>query len=193
MTEIIKKVNKKEAILKAALQLFSQRSFYGTTMPDISTLADVGAGTIYRYFTSKEALVNALFFRIMTEFDQRLESDFPNGMDTRIQFHHLFQSLWGYVVDNTQAFVFINLHDEGKYLDERSHASFDKLWNFITTIIDKGQQRGDVVDLDPKSIVSLVYGPLIPISKLLINHKYTASKDFVYALEEATWRAVSSK
>ncbi|OEY82556.1 TetR family transcriptional regulator [Oenococcus kitaharae] len=184
-------MNKKKAILQAALKLFAEKSFYGTKMPEISQLANVGAGTIYRYFDSKEDLVNNLFLRTMTQFDQQLELNFPNTMATKIQFHHLFQSLWSYVVNNTQAFIFINLHDQGKYLDSQSRASFDKLWDFITEIISHGQTRGDLIDLDPKSIVSLVYGPLIPISKMLSHQGYTASKDLVFALEEATWRAVS--
>jgi TetR/AcrR family transcriptional regulator, repressor of fatR-cypB operon len=51
---------KREAILNAALQLFTEFGFHGTAMPQVAERAGVGAGTIYRYFTSKEALVNTL-------------------------------------------------------------------------------------------------------------------------------------
>ena len=47
MPETIKNISKKDAIFKAALQLFSHRSFDGTTIPEIARVANVGAGTIY--------------------------------------------------------------------------------------------------------------------------------------------------
>src|SRR5262249_37789581 len=53
--------DKRDQILVAAVELFAERGFHGTTVPDIATRAKVGAGTIYRYFPSKEALVNTLY------------------------------------------------------------------------------------------------------------------------------------
>jgi AcrR family transcriptional regulator len=55
------RAEKRDAILAAALELFAERGFHGTSVPEIAERARVGAGTIYRYFPSKEALVNALF------------------------------------------------------------------------------------------------------------------------------------
>jgi AcrR family transcriptional regulator len=44
--------DKREAIMAAALDLFVERGFYGTAVPEIAEKAGVGAGTIYRYFES---------------------------------------------------------------------------------------------------------------------------------------------
>ncbi|MGN6106845.1 MAG: helix-turn-helix domain-containing protein, partial [Kofleriaceae bacterium] len=53
--------DKREAIIAAALELFVERGFFGTAVPEIAERAGVGAGTIYRYFESNEALVNAIY------------------------------------------------------------------------------------------------------------------------------------
>ena len=53
--------DKREAIMTAALELFVERGFFGTAVPEIADRAGVGAGTIYRYFESKEALVNEIY------------------------------------------------------------------------------------------------------------------------------------
>ncbi len=47
--------------MKASLTLFTDRGFDATTIPMIAAQADVGTGTIYRYFDSKETLVNVLY------------------------------------------------------------------------------------------------------------------------------------
>jgi AcrR family transcriptional regulator len=43
-----------ERIFRAALQLFAQRGFMETTVEDITEAADVGKGTFFNYFPTKE-------------------------------------------------------------------------------------------------------------------------------------------
>src|SRR4029077_3887695 len=84
---------KREAILEAALELFAERGFHGTAVPLVAERAQVGAGTLYRYFTSKEALVNALFQQWKAALFQALTADFPTDAPPRQQFHELWQRL----------------------------------------------------------------------------------------------------
>ncbi|MEB3734640.1 TetR/AcrR family transcriptional regulator [Halopseudomonas pachastrellae] len=53
--------DKRQAILSAALKVFAEGGVNGVPMPALAEQAQVGTGTIYRYFSSKEALVNELF------------------------------------------------------------------------------------------------------------------------------------
>ncbi|MCY7913714.1 helix-turn-helix domain-containing protein, partial [Bacillus haynesii] len=47
--------SKYQKIIEASLVLFADRGFDAATIPMIAEKANVGAGTIYRYFDSKEA------------------------------------------------------------------------------------------------------------------------------------------
>src|SRR5215510_1707077 len=69
--------DKREAIMNAALELFVERGFFGTIVPEIADRAGVGAGTIYRYFDSKEALVNAIYREPKLEFGRVAGENFP--------------------------------------------------------------------------------------------------------------------
>src|ERR1700683_2420662 len=44
----------RERIFRAALKLFTQRGFLETTVEDITDAADVGKGTFFNYFPTKE-------------------------------------------------------------------------------------------------------------------------------------------
>lgn len=48
------------AIKAAAEKVFAERGFTGATMQEIAREAGLSAGAIYRYFPSKEALIEAL-------------------------------------------------------------------------------------------------------------------------------------
>jgi AcrR family transcriptional regulator len=51
---------RRAAVLLAAGRIFAQKGFEGTTMAEIAREADVGVGTIYQLFESKDALQMAL-------------------------------------------------------------------------------------------------------------------------------------
>jgi AcrR family transcriptional regulator len=51
----------RQRILDAALGLFAEKGFAGTTMRDIAAAADVSLGLTYRYFARKEDLALALY------------------------------------------------------------------------------------------------------------------------------------
>lgn len=64
MTAVISRRERKraatrQAILDAALRLFSARGFESPTVDDIAAAADTGKGTIYNYFRTKEDILVA--------------------------------------------------------------------------------------------------------------------------------------
>ena len=50
----------RQEILKAAMELFSQKGFRGTTTRDLASHADVNEAIIFRYFTNKTELYRAI-------------------------------------------------------------------------------------------------------------------------------------
>ena len=60
----IKKEEKQQTIMTAALQLFSEHGFYITTIPDIAKKVGMSVGNFYNYFSSKDALAKELILYI---------------------------------------------------------------------------------------------------------------------------------
>jgi AcrR family transcriptional regulator len=54
------KVRHKNEILSAALKLFSERGFHNVSMQQIAEESEFAVGTLYNFFTSKEALFDEL-------------------------------------------------------------------------------------------------------------------------------------
>jgi AcrR family transcriptional regulator len=64
----------REALVKAGYQVMSQKGIDAATMQEIAELADVGAGTVYSYFKSKDELAIAVLERLMHDLALRIEA-----------------------------------------------------------------------------------------------------------------------
>src|SRR2546427_5055150 len=59
---------KRDAILRAATDVFASRGFFNAQVADVARAAGVAAGTVYLYFRSKDDLLVSIFDRTMREW-----------------------------------------------------------------------------------------------------------------------------
>lgn len=62
-----RKLRTRKALLGVALELFAQKGIYWTKIEDITEQADVGKGTFYQYFETKEVLLGELLAQGLDE------------------------------------------------------------------------------------------------------------------------------
>ncbi len=117
--------DKRRLILDAALGVFAERGFHGTSVPEVADAAKVGTGTLYRYFASKEALVNEVY----RDAKLRLRSALLDGLgaptsyridDAERWFYELWLRLGTFADAERDAFRFLEMQDHVAYLDAES-------------------------------------------------------------------------
>ncbi|MDD3147048.1 MAG: TetR/AcrR family transcriptional regulator [Candidatus Riflebacteria bacterium] len=69
--------SKKDLLLEAGLDIFFEKGFERATIDEIVDRANCGKGTFYRYFQSKETLLNKLEERFRKAIMQELEENCP--------------------------------------------------------------------------------------------------------------------
>jgi AcrR family transcriptional regulator len=79
----------RERLFRAALDLFAQHGFADTTVEDITNAADLGKGTFFNYFPSKDHILLA-FAEMQLG---KLQSIIENLRDTRDPFPQFFRTL----------------------------------------------------------------------------------------------------
>jgi len=186
--------DKRDAIMAAALSLFVERGFYGTAVPEIAERAGVGAGTIYRYFESKEALVNALYRAEKMKFAQNVVERVNATGGDREPARELFRRLWMHMADfavaHPDSFVFLELHHHAAYLDAESHALEQRMLTLFAGVIVAAQARGELKAGDPKLMMALVMGGFIGVIRCCMeNNAKPAEADWTFA-ERCMWEAI---
>lgn len=182
---------KRDAILEAALDLFSRETFEGARVPAIAETAGVGAGTIYRYFESKEALVNALYRQWKGAMAATLLGAVDETMPPRVMVGAFWRALWRFASDNAQAFAFLETHHHAPYLDDESRALGDAMGRGIAAYIVRAQATGEVRDLDPTVLAALVSGAFTGIVKATAATGLPQDEGTIAATEAAVWALVA--
>ncbi|MEZ4220842.1 MAG: TetR/AcrR family transcriptional regulator [Polyangiaceae bacterium] len=185
------RADRRAEILSAALQCFVDKGFYGTAIPEIAKRAGVAAGTIYHYFDSKEALVNALFRAWKTEVAQRVFTKFPYDASPREQFRVMFYEIMDFAREHPVAFAFIELHNHASYLDDESRTVDGNTKTFARSVIEGAQANGLLKPMDPVVLMELVFGAFVGVMRASYEGRIELTDDVIAAAERACWDAVS--
>src|SRR5438105_15589612 len=67
------RANKREAIIAAAAELFSERSYAGTGVDDIAAAVGITGGAVYRHFDSKHDVLWTVVQRAIDQVASRVD------------------------------------------------------------------------------------------------------------------------
>ncbi len=181
---------KAEAILRAALELFVERGFHGTPVPLVAERAGVGAGTIYRSFESKEALVNALYQRWKQAIAKKIVTDFPADRPAREQFRIVWERMADFALAHPRELSFLELHHHGSYLDKNSLAIEHGIIEFGVVMVRRAQEAQAVKKVDPVLLMNLVNGAFLGVFRAGIEGRLKLTKELFMVAEQCCWEAI---
>jgi TetR/AcrR family transcriptional regulator, repressor of fatR-cypB operon len=187
---MVERPDKEEAILGAALELFAERGFHGTAVPLVAERAGVGAGTIYRYFESKEALVNALYRRWKGAIAEALLGDFPMDKPAREQFRIVWLRLTDFARQHPLALQFLELHHHAPYLDEESRALTMSLLAPIAGFLDEMRDQLLVKEVPSEVLMAVVWGAFVGLIKASREGYLELTDTVVEQAETCCWEAI---
>lgn len=176
--------------MSAALELFVERGFHGTAVPEIADKAAVGAGTIYRYFANKEALVNALYREEKQKFAQRVLEDFPKATMARELFRTMWNRMAAFAVDNPKPFIFLELHHHAEYLDTESQALEQRMLVLFTNVVIAAQARGELKDGAPRLLMAIVMGAFVGVVRSCVEISQPLGEADWTLAERCVWEAI---
>lgn len=148
-----KKIETRERIFSNAMQLFRLQGFTATSVDQITQQADVGKGTFYNYFPTKEAVV--------LEFSRRSWQDRVNkgrqqpSVNTRQRLGNLLGDWAGFMKEDREIAWVTVRNREGADYDLSLHYA-------LMAIITVGQQNCEISrEFDPAFLAESLEGMMV--------------------------------
>lgn len=151
---------KRERILEAAQVVFARKGYYLAKIEEIAELAEVGKGTVYEYFTSKQELYKEMFKVILSQYTARVAVKDAAGITAKEWIRYLLEMHLQYMMENRQHLP-TNFGDMGGFDEEILGWMYDLRKESIkrlTGIFQEGIARGELKDMDPELAANLLAG-----------------------------------
>lgn len=181
---------KAESILAAALELFVERGFHGTSVPSVAERAGVAAGTIYHYFASKEALVNALYKRWKGVVGAQVLATFKGSAPLREQFRSVWEGMADFALAHPKELAFLEFHHHASYLDAESVASERQIFDFGVHVVQQAQAAQGLKDVPAPLLLEFANGAFLGVFRAGLAGRVPLNKETFMLAERCAWEAV---
>jgi TetR/AcrR family fatty acid metabolism transcriptional regulator len=173
---------KRDAILRAATDVFAERGYFNAQVADVARAAGVAAGTVYLYFRSKDDVLVSIFERTMREALDEGRAAVAAVPDPRQRLRKLARlHLARLGRDRKLAVVFqVELRQSTKFMERLSATLLRDYLGLIRAAIVDGQRDGVFrADLNPTAAAKMLFGALDEMATtwILSKRRYQLEAD----------------
>jgi AcrR family transcriptional regulator len=174
-----KEKNKEQDIIKAASLVFCEKGFTDSSMKDIADGAEVGKGTIYEYFKSKEELfISVMEYNHQVYLKQLQEVlnekiHFEEKMDVFFDFH---QSL---IQKNSKQIEWMIQHEVPCFSDHAKESLRklmlglrEKVVSILNGVLTMGVLEGKIRHVNQEFVADLFFEMCIRTSTRFVKNHY---------------------
>jgi TetR/AcrR family fatty acid metabolism transcriptional regulator len=157
------KIDKRDALLRAAIETFAARGFFNAQVADVARAAGVAAGTVYLYFRGKDDLLISIFEKTMADAIAAGRASIAPIRDPLAQLRTIARlHLDRMSRDRALAVVFqVELRQSTKFMERFSATHLREYLGIIRDVIAAGQASGAFRhDLNPTLGSKLLFGML---------------------------------
>jgi len=149
----------REAILKAALDLFSEHGLHGVSMHQIAERAEFATGTLYNFFENKEALFQAILVRCAERIESAVMPIVTGPGSPEIRLRTLVRAHDAIIRENLKEIrLFYKVFQaearhtvEPDLLTAEVREVFDRLNGACAGVFEEGISTGVFVEIDPET------------------------------------------
>ena len=182
--------SKKERILYATLKLITEHGFHATPVSMIASEAGVGAGTIYRYFESKEAIINELYDIIMKELHEATMENIPENISVRGEFFLKWRNILNYFINREHEGKFISQYVASPYISRTVMQEIERRNVHLRQLIDRGIKQKEIREIDYNTIAVYMWGTVKQLHYLHINDAIRITEDLINDIYAVFWEGI---
>jgi AcrR family transcriptional regulator len=184
--------DKRQAIVDAMLEVVAEYGFHRAPMSLVAERAGVGAGTIYRYFADKDAVIAACYQDLKGRFHAALMEEYPERRPVRERFLHVARAVIRHLLGSPRDLRFLQqFHDSPYGAELRREKMFghgDK--ELVRELFDEARAQRIIKDLPLPICFALSFAPLVNVCRDHALGFLELDEGLIAKTVEACWDAL---
>jgi AcrR family transcriptional regulator len=186
--------DKRAAIVKTALILFTQRGFHGTPTSVISRGAGVSTGTLFLYFPTKNDLINAIYFEAKERMGLAACEGYQEEKGIRNRVKRVWSNVIRWGVDHPEEFLFIAQFHSSPFISDITQEQAFKSFEFLSDVMNDGVRRGDLKNVDKRFAIDMLYSANSAVVRSVLQQGTVKNlDDMIDQSFDIVWGGISSK
>lgn len=159
-------MDRREQILQATANLIAECGLQASPMSKVAKSACCGAGTIYRYFETKEDLVRELYKELTTQMNQACLQDYDRAACIKVRFYTIWGNFYRHMSSNPRDCALMEqLSASPAICCHFKDEAMEPLRQEVDQLIDEGKQQQLFKELPNETLAMFTFGSLASIAK----------------------------
>ena len=180
-------MDKKQAALEATLRLIAEQGFHGTPMSQVAREANIGVGTIYRYFSGKEELINELYIFIKQRTTEAILKKYSGDKTVQENFKETMKEIVCYMADHPLELSFHEQYANSPLITQATKEQGVHIMEPVKELFRQARTENLLKDLTDEILFTLAAGAVFSLAKLHISDGVPIRDDVLAAETEAIW------
>jgi AcrR family transcriptional regulator len=186
------KSDKRQAISDAAIRLIARSGLHNTPMSALAREAGVAAGTLYLYFPSKEAMINALYLEVLEERTRAITPtpDAPQPASAREALRNFWMPLARWHLDHPDRASLLNQCQASSILSVDTREEEQRRHALGMAQFDDAVAHGALRRMSLQVFWALAVGPVLILSQMRDAGEIEITDELLEATFDGVCRSV---
>jgi AcrR family transcriptional regulator len=160
-------------------------------MSQIAEQANIGVGTIYRYFKNKEELINGLYLEVRKRMAEEILKGEDTGAPVQSEFTRSMKNLIRYLLIHPEEIQFSNQYEHSPFITDATRREVEKTASPISALLLRARDENLLKELPFPLLMAMFSGASNGLLKAYLHNKSTPKK--MNEAIEAIWDMLSRK
>jgi len=190
MAKLQKSIDKRNALIKATIDLVNNSGFHATPMSKIAKMANVSPATIYLYFENKQDLVNKTYIDVKTLYTAYAFATYDSNTTVEVGFETIWKRIADFKLKECESALFLAQCDNTPMIDEVSRQEGIKHLQPLLDLWDRGKKEGVIKPISDYLLYAYAINPLSFLTMAQQRGAFQLDDAHIEDAYQAAWNSI---
>jgi AcrR family transcriptional regulator len=182
--------NKKEKIIKAAIQLINKVGLAEVSMLKIAKKAGVATATIYVYFDNKKDMLKKLFLVAKKDMQQKVLRGINISLPTESEFKKVLKNYIDFIINNRDYFLFLEQYMNTPLILKLYEEESQMIDKTLLEFFKNGIKLRIIKEIDFDLMLIYAISPIMQIAKKYFNGEFEFTEQNIEKIIQMSWASI---